>query len=617
MKIQSPKAGIGTGRAGLQSAAGLFSKAGLYLPSTKTISYYLSQSILGLDPSVPASLRDSADNEADFGDTIAEWQNQGTGASDATQATALNQPTLINEQGLYLPGVDGNGAAVGSPLLPATDDFSLEIVFVPKSETFPGAQRDLYFQYTSSSTDGRLILSYQSGLTVRVFIGDSVSGETIMSGGTLTIGVENIVTLTRVATSFSLRVNGVEVDTATASTSIDQANAEICTALLPTRELEGVTKTVTVTSPSGNPTIDFTAQSHGATSFTASTGQTVTINQSGDNPARIIKYHEVFFDGLNNRMDFTWNQPTGDYWFVSSSDRGVLHGEISLTNGQTYSFDGIGLVRSDLWQYGGLKMGLAIFDPAITAADKTALIALAEGKSANPTWAGETNFYNVFRHGELVSFPLIDTSNVINFASAWLDNNLTSFPLIDTSSATNFSFAWYGNNLTSFPLINTSKGTNFYAAWRDNNLTNFPLLDTSSGTNFSFAWRGNNLTSFPLIDTSKGTNFASAWLSNNLLTSFPAAFFDSWNPSSITSGVFNDTWDGCNSLTAQSVENILVSLDTSGIYGTNTGLVGGTTLADNTIDIDSDGSALTGAATTAITNLKSKDWQISYNGVLQ
>jgi hypothetical protein len=81
--------------------------------------------------------------------------------------------------------------------------------------------------------------------------------------------------------------------------------------------------------------------------------------------------------------------------------------------------------------------------------------------------------------------------------------------------------------------------------------------------------------------------------------------------------VFNAAWDGCTSLTAQSVENILVSLDTSGVYGTNTGLVGGTQLSDNVIDIDHVVSTLSPATTAAIISLKAKNWGISLNSVIQ
>jgi len=108
-----------------------------------------------------------------------------------------------------------------------------------------------------------------------------------------------------------------------------------------------------------------------------------------------------------------------------------------------------------------------------------------------------------------------------------------------------------------------------------------------------------------------------AWQQCTNLTTFPANFFDSWSPSSLVNSVFHETWGDCTSLTAQSVENILTSIDTSGIYGTTTGLSGGTQLADHTIDIDYDGTTLSSATTTAIANLKTKDWAISINSVIQ
>jgi len=120
-----------------------------------------------------------------------------------------------------------------------------------------------------------------------------------------------------------------------------------------------------------------------------------------------------------------------------------------------------------------------------------------------------------------------------------------------------------------------------------------------------------------LINTSSGKNFSYSWYNCSSLTTFPSGFFNNWSPASLTNGVFNITWAGCTSLTAQSVENILTSLDTSGVYGTDTGASGGTQLADNTIDIDYDGTTLSSATSTAITGLKSKNWAISINSVIQ
>jgi len=221
----------------------------------------------------------------------------------------------------------------------------------------------------------------------------------------------------------------------------------------------------------------------------------------------------------------------------------------------------------------------------------------------------------------LTSFPQLDASSGTVFFRAWYNcSSLTSFPAINTSSGENFQEAWYNcSSLTSFPMIDTSSGTSFSGAWRDcSSLTSFPLIDTSSGTTFALAWYGcASLTSFPAIDTPSGTNFLAAWYSCTNLTTFPTGFFDSWSPASVSNGVFNLAWDGCTSLTAQSVENILTSIDTSGIYGTDTGLSSGTQLGDHTIDIDYDGTTLSSATATAITNLKNKDWAISINSVIR
>ena len=66
----------------------------------------------------------------------------------------------------------------------------------------------------------------------------------------------------------------------------------------------------------------------------------------------------------------------------------------------------------------------------------------------------------------------------------------------------------------------------------------------------------------------------------------------------------------CGALTTTSVENILVSIDTSGVSApaTNTEI---------TIDYNVSTGALTTPTTDAITSLKGKSWTIKINGVLQ
>jgi hypothetical protein len=279
---------------------------------------------------------------------------------------------------------------------------------------------------------------------------------------------------------------------------------------------------------------------------------------------------------------------------------------------------------------------LIVLDRSLTAGEATALIAeivRTRNRVGVPNFG--TNWDNAFNgRTELVSIPTYDTSAVTSFIHTWRScSGLTSFPAIDTSAGTNFYETWLGcSSLTSFPLINTSAGTNFDSTWQScSSLTSFPLISTSSGTNFSSAWNGcSSLTSFPLLDTSSGTTFSNTWFNCNQLTSFPlintslstnfyrawylcssltdfpANFFDTWTGVPITN-CFLEAWDGCASLTPTSVVNILTSLDTSGQSAPASGVE---------ITIDYAGGDISAAAT-AITNLKSRNWTIKINGVLQ
>ena len=204
----------------------------------------------------------------------------------------------------------------------------------------------------------------------------------------------------------------------------------------------------------------------------------------------------------------------------------------------------------------------------------------------------------------LTSFPVIGSSNVDNFYSAWMFcTALTSFPVIDTSSGTNFGQSWYNcSSLTSFPLLDTSSGTNFSNTWYNcSSLATLAQIDTSSGTNFVSAWYNNAFTSFPALDFSSLTTAANAWENCSSLTTFPANMFDSTG--TLTSNGFGAAWQGC-ALTAQSIENILVSLDANGAQNNMLGLNGGTNAAYSTWST---------AATTALSNLQTKNWAVTYN----
>jgi hypothetical protein len=236
----------------------------------------------------------------------------------------------------------------------------------------------------------------------------------------------------------------------------------------------------------------------------------------------------------------------------------------------------------------------------------------------------------------LTSFPLIDTSAGTNLQDAWSNcSSLTSFPLINTSASTTFQGAWRDcSSLTSFPLINTSASTTFQGAWRDcSSLTSFPLINTAAGTSYLESWRScSSLTSFPLINTAAGTNFCRAWFTCLGLTAFPALNFDAAvglaSDADNTFTGFRETWRNCTALadfpanlfdnttctryldafngcalTAQSIENILVSINTANTSNGNLGLSGGTNAVK---------TSWTANANTAYDALVARGWTITF-----
>ena len=218
-----------------------------------------------------------------------------------------------------------------------------------------------------------------------------------------------------------------------------------------------------------------------------------------------------------------------------------------------------------------------------------------------------TNFQATWRDcsGLTGTFPLIDTSSAGNLVATWQGcSGITTFPLIDTSSAGTVSASWSQcSGLTSFPLIDTSNTSNISFAWDGcSGLTSFPTIDTSSATVLGSSWKGcTGITTFPSLDFSSCTDFRSTWMNCISLTTYPANRFDSTG--TLISNAFNNSWASC-ALTAQSIENILTSLDTNGSQNITLVISGGTNAAKSTWST---------AANTAYTNLVNKGWTITHN----
>ena len=311
-----------------------------------------------------------------------------------------------------------------------------------------------------------------------------------------------------------------------------------------------------------------------------------------------VDYEVDWGDGTTESL--TTNNPTHTY-----SSAGEYTIKVTPAEGSTYRpyFNNAVSDTSiaSISGAGGSQLGTILSDAWEGASNMTSF-------SSDIDTSSVTNFTYTWRNcAGLTSFPQLDVSSGTDFSSAWRDcSGLTSFPLLNTSSGTNFTYTWrFCSGLTSFPQLDTSSGTNFSGAWNNcTGLTSFPLIDTSSGTGFFQTWYGcTGLTSFPQLDFSSGTSgFYEAWYGCSGLTSFPANMFDTTGTFAFSSAL-SYAFDNC-SLTAQSIENILVSLDTNGTSNITLGILGGSNAGYST---------WTAAAQTALTNLQGKGWTVTYN----
>ena len=217
-----------------------------------------------------------------------------------------------------------------------------------------------------------------------------------------------------------------------------------------------------------------------------------------------------------------------------------------------------------------------------------------------------TNLQGAFRASTAItSIGSFNTSSVITFTTSFENlTGLTSFPALNTSSGTTFFYTWNGcTGLTSFPLIDTSAATILSNAWFNcSGLTSFPAINTSNAEDIRSAWNGcTGLTSFPALDFSSATSMRAAWRNCTSLATYPANQFDTTG--TLVSNAFELAFLNC-ALTAQSIENILTSLDTNGSSNITLSLNNGTNAAKSTWST---------AANTAYTNLINKGWTITFN----
>tara|TARA_R100000329_G_scaffold46321_1_gene43421 strand:+ start:1122 stop:2174 length:1053 start_codon:yes stop_codon:yes gene_type:complete len=214
-----------------------------------------------------------------------------------------------------------------------------------------------------------------------------------------------------------------------------------------------------------------------------------------------------------------------------------------------------------------------------------------------------TNAFNGLNKVHTFKCAFSATNGVTNFQNMFAACTvLAHIDLFDTSSGTNLAALFRNIRGGFFPAINTSSATNIGSMYRETfTVVELPSIDTSNVSGYSATWRTCNIKSFPsFYDFSSGTNFGEAWRGSSIFN-FPANMFDSTG--TLPTNAFNNAFNGAK-LTAQSIENVLTSLDTNGATGIQLHIGGGSNASYST---------WSSAAQTALSNLQSKSWTVTYN----
>ncbi len=297
------------------------------------------------DSSTSAGILTDLAKSASNLELVASLENQVSGGANATQTTASKQPRShvpLGDGHLYLSGVSDNNASVAFPTIGSSEDFVLEM-------EVDLADVNQMHLVSGSNTTERIII-YNSGTQFQCNLNGSAIG-TLNSP--LATGL-SVIRCERASNTVTLKQDGVIKGTLTGVngsanfTQISKGNFATGVS-----ELSGSLKKVTL-SVAGTEelNIDFSDGDHKASSFTCSTGQTVTINTSGNDPATIVRRPFLRFDGVNNFLNGSFNESntTGGYMFVVYSvngDGGQASARVFVMNSAGES--GYSNVRSFLW----------------------------------------------------------------------------------------------------------------------------------------------------------------------------------------------------------------------------------------------------------------------------
>ena len=284
-------------------------------------------------------------------DLVATLENKVTGGVNATQTTSSYQPRAhvpLADGHLYLPGVTGNYASLAAGVDLGTQT---EILIGVKVRTWrPSDSQALIDQYPAS-----LMVWLRSTGKLQLYFGTSANMQTTV-GLPASAPLDTVIKIVRDGTDASTEVFYKDHDgsyTSLGSATLGAVGAfpsgsgqEFSIGRWRSgnqKYADCAFKTLKITADSTvTLDLDMSDGDHKASSFTCSTGQTVSINKSGLDPATIIRRPVVRFDGSN---DYIGNSLSSDlntsHAFIKFAVNGDTFGNTSPTT--------LALYRTDHW----------------------------------------------------------------------------------------------------------------------------------------------------------------------------------------------------------------------------------------------------------------------------
>jgi hypothetical protein len=330
-------------RRGSVTPRGAISQSGILTRPSMEWSPLDANPLLLLDAAL-GSLK-SGGTPAGYLEPVATWENQGTGASDATQTSETYQPLYLPHDGnnyLHLPGVEEQNAELANFTLNTTN---FQITLHLRRRSWTGSepnQPPILARWSTVNGQRAWNVSFNSGGVFSMLVssdgntGASVATRTSTSGVPFTDGTWGWIRITGTASN-------VKFETSSDGTSWTQLG-DLLSAFPSAHYAAPVNFSIGTYSsgvaPVSNTSVrlvrivngstpvlhlDFAKVPGGTSSFTCDTGQTVSFKEHVG--ASVLGAASLRFNGSNNRLSGTLSETlTKGRFFIVGKFRSIVGG---------------------------------------------------------------------------------------------------------------------------------------------------------------------------------------------------------------------------------------------------------------------------------------------------